>query len=117
MYSFIFLTNLYAFDLVAIVKCFILFVKVFLLPVPNLLAAADKESKIPLCHKSAQEHEVTSNGDSDLVEFTNGRYCPSDDQPPCCSAGEGSCVSNGARKDCTTGHAGVAIAFGYLCKC
>ncbi|XP_057728449.1 uncharacterized protein LOC130944243 isoform X2 [Arachis stenosperma] len=35
-------------------------------------------------------------------KFTNGSYCPPDDQPPCCSAGEGSCVSNGACKDCTT---------------
>ncbi|KAJ1427399.1 Sterol-sensing domain [Sesbania bispinosa] len=35
-------------------------------------------------------------------KFTNGSYCPPDDQPPCCAPGEGSCVSVGACKDCTT---------------
>ncbi|CAL0305893.1 unnamed protein product [Lupinus luteus] len=35
-------------------------------------------------------------------KFMNGSYCPPDDQPPCCAAGEGSCVSDGVCKDCTT---------------
>ncbi|XP_061372781.1 uncharacterized protein LOC133315219 [Gastrolobium bilobum] len=35
-------------------------------------------------------------------KFTNGSYCPPDDQPPCCAPGEGSCVSVGTCKDCTT---------------
>ncbi|OIV97566.1 hypothetical protein TanjilG_12323 [Lupinus angustifolius] len=35
-------------------------------------------------------------------KFMNGSYCPPDDQPPCCTAGEGSCVSDGVCKDCTT---------------
>ncbi|CAJ1973140.1 unnamed protein product [Sphenostylis stenocarpa] len=39
-------------------------------------------------------------------KFTNGSYCPPDDQvrgnPPCCAPGDGSCVSVGTCKDCTT---------------
>ncbi|KAE9603499.1 putative protein patched/dispatched [Lupinus albus] len=35
-------------------------------------------------------------------KFMNGSYCPPDDQPPCCAAGEGSCISDGVCKDCTT---------------
>ncbi|KAK7351808.1 hypothetical protein VNO77_11517 [Canavalia gladiata] len=35
-------------------------------------------------------------------KFTNGSYCPPDDQPTCCAPGESSCVSVGACKDCTT---------------
>ncbi|RDX72810.1 Niemann-Pick C1 protein, partial [Mucuna pruriens] len=35
-------------------------------------------------------------------KFTNGSYCPPDDQPPCCAPGESSCVSVGTCKDCTT---------------
>ncbi|KAK7283457.1 hypothetical protein RIF29_12985 [Crotalaria pallida] len=35
-------------------------------------------------------------------KFTNGSYCPPDDQPPCCAVGDGSCVSDGVCKDCTT---------------
>ncbi|XP_019417010.1 PREDICTED: Niemann-Pick C1 protein-like isoform X1 [Lupinus angustifolius] len=35
-------------------------------------------------------------------KFMNGSYCPPDDQPPCCAVGEGSCVSDGVCKDCTT---------------
>ncbi|KAL2346178.1 hypothetical protein Fmac_000178 [Flemingia macrophylla] len=35
-------------------------------------------------------------------KFTNGSYCPPDDQPPCCVPGESSCVSVGTCKDCTT---------------
>ncbi|XP_057435160.1 uncharacterized protein LOC130727894 isoform X2 [Lotus japonicus] len=34
-------------------------------------------------------------------KFTNGSYCPPDDQPPCCAPEDDSCVS-GACKDCTT---------------
>ncbi|CAH1435314.1 unnamed protein product [Lactuca virosa] len=35
-------------------------------------------------------------------KFTNGSYCPPDDQPPCCSSSDGSCSTNGFCKDCTT---------------
>ncbi|XP_043713679.1 NPC intracellular cholesterol transporter 1-like isoform X2 [Telopea speciosissima] len=35
-------------------------------------------------------------------KFTNGTYCPPDDQPPCCSPDEGSCDLGGVCKDCTT---------------
>ncbi|XAR61542.1 hypothetical protein NMG60_11015995 [Bertholletia excelsa] len=35
-------------------------------------------------------------------KFTNGSYCPPDDQPPCCSSNDGSCGIDGACKDCTT---------------
>ncbi|KHN20111.1 Niemann-Pick C1 protein [Glycine soja] len=35
-------------------------------------------------------------------KFTNGSYCPPDDQPPCCAPGESSCVSVRTCKDCTT---------------
>lgn len=35
-------------------------------------------------------------------KFTNGTFCPPDDQPPCCSSNEGSCSVNGVCKDCTT---------------
>ncbi|XP_027356659.1 NPC intracellular cholesterol transporter 1-like isoform X2 [Abrus precatorius] len=35
-------------------------------------------------------------------KFTNGSYCPPDDQPPCCAPGENSCVSSGVCTDCTT---------------
>ncbi|KAJ4962755.1 hypothetical protein NE237_022694 [Protea cynaroides] len=35
-------------------------------------------------------------------KFTNGSYCPPDDQPPCCSPDEGSCDLGGVCKDCTT---------------
>ncbi|OIW14788.1 hypothetical protein TanjilG_05409 [Lupinus angustifolius] len=35
-------------------------------------------------------------------KFMNGSYCPPDDQPPCCAVGDGSCVSDGVCKDCTT---------------
>ncbi|CAA6655866.1 unnamed protein product [Spirodela intermedia] len=35
-------------------------------------------------------------------KFTNGSYCPPDDQPPCCSPDEGSCDIGGVCKDCTT---------------
>ncbi|XP_027903346.1 NPC intracellular cholesterol transporter 1 isoform X1 [Vigna unguiculata] len=35
-------------------------------------------------------------------KFTNGSYCPPDDQPPCCAPGDNSCVSVGTCKDCTT---------------
>ncbi|KAK1322345.1 hypothetical protein QJS10_CPA03g02418 [Acorus calamus] len=35
-------------------------------------------------------------------KFTNGSYCPPDDQPPCCSADEGSCGMSLICKDCTT---------------
>uniref|UniRef100_A0A1D1YJ54 Niemann-Pick C1 protein n=1 Tax=Anthurium amnicola TaxID=1678845 RepID=A0A1D1YJ54_9ARAE len=35
-------------------------------------------------------------------KFTNGSYCPPDDQPPCCSPDEGSCDIGGICKDCTT---------------
>ncbi|XP_031475621.1 uncharacterized protein LOC116247583 isoform X2 [Nymphaea colorata] len=35
-------------------------------------------------------------------KFTNGSYCPPDDQPPCCPSGSGSCGISEACKDCTT---------------
>ncbi|KAK7311019.1 hypothetical protein RJT34_08869 [Clitoria ternatea] len=35
-------------------------------------------------------------------KFTNGSYCPPDDQPPCCAPGESTCVADGTCKDCTT---------------
>ncbi|XWS55186.1 hypothetical protein CRYUN_Cryun10bG0153000 [Craigia yunnanensis] len=35
-------------------------------------------------------------------KFTNGTYCPPDDQPPCCSSEGGSCGLGGVCKDCTT---------------
>ncbi|KAL8135782.1 hypothetical protein AgCh_010405 [Apium graveolens] len=35
-------------------------------------------------------------------KFTNGSYCPPDDQPPCCSSSDGSCSANGFCNDCTT---------------
>ncbi|KAK1304424.1 hypothetical protein QJS10_CPB11g02148 [Acorus calamus] len=35
-------------------------------------------------------------------KFTNGSYCPPDDQPPCCTADEGSCGMSLICKDCTT---------------
>ncbi|XP_022762939.1 Niemann-Pick C1 protein isoform X4 [Durio zibethinus] len=35
-------------------------------------------------------------------KFTNGTYCPPDDQPPCCSPDGGSCGLGGICKDCTT---------------
>ncbi|ESW08014.1 hypothetical protein PHAVU_009G011300 [Phaseolus vulgaris] len=35
-------------------------------------------------------------------KFTNGSYCPPDDQPPCCAPGDSSCDSVGTCKDCTT---------------
>ncbi|XP_019054366.1 PREDICTED: Niemann-Pick C1 protein-like isoform X2 [Nelumbo nucifera] len=35
-------------------------------------------------------------------KFTNGSYCPPDDQPPCCSPDEGYCGIGGVCKDCTT---------------
>lgn len=35
-------------------------------------------------------------------KFTNGSYCPPDDQPPCCAPDEGSCQAVGVCKDCTT---------------
>ncbi|KAG8632227.1 NPC intracellular cholesterol transporter 1 isoform X1 [Manihot esculenta] len=35
-------------------------------------------------------------------KFTNGSYCPPDDQPPCCSSDSGSCDPSGVCKDCTT---------------
>ncbi|KAI3797062.1 hypothetical protein L1987_39752 [Smallanthus sonchifolius] len=35
-------------------------------------------------------------------KFTNGTYCPPDDQPPCCSSSDGSCSVNGVCNDCTT---------------
>ncbi|KAK8582603.1 hypothetical protein V6N13_069377 [Hibiscus sabdariffa] len=35
-------------------------------------------------------------------KFTNGSYCPPDDQPPCCSPDGGSCGFGGVCKDCTT---------------
>lgn len=35
-------------------------------------------------------------------KFVNGSYCPPDDQPPCCQAGDGSCGFGGICKDCTT---------------
>ncbi|KAK9271226.1 hypothetical protein L1049_026816 [Liquidambar formosana] len=35
-------------------------------------------------------------------KFTNGSYCPPDDQSPCCSSDQGSCGLGGVCKDCTT---------------
>lgn len=35
-------------------------------------------------------------------KFTNGTYCPPNDQPPCCPADDGSCSLGGVCKDCTT---------------
>ncbi|KAL4186468.1 hypothetical protein AMTRI_Chr09g34040 [Amborella trichopoda] len=35
-------------------------------------------------------------------KFTNGTYCPPDDQPPCCPPGEDSCGISKICKDCTT---------------
>ncbi|CAN6463965.1 unnamed protein product [Victoria cruziana] len=36
-------------------------------------------------------------------KFTNGSYCPPDDQPPCCPSGSESCTGiSGTCKDCTT---------------
>ncbi|XP_077219940.1 uncharacterized protein LOC143854074 isoform X2 [Tasmannia lanceolata] len=35
-------------------------------------------------------------------KFTNGTYCPPDDQPPCCPPDEDSCGIGGVCKDCTT---------------
>ncbi|KAG6699624.1 hypothetical protein I3842_08G075600 [Carya illinoinensis] len=35
-------------------------------------------------------------------KFTNGSYCPPDDQPPCCSPNEVPCGVDGVCKDCTT---------------
>lgn len=35
-------------------------------------------------------------------KFTNGSYCPPNDQPPCCSPDQGSCGLGGVCKDCTT---------------
>ncbi|ESQ53074.1 hypothetical protein EUTSA_v10024233mg [Eutrema salsugineum] len=35
-------------------------------------------------------------------KFTNGSYCPPDDQPPCCTAEEDICGLDGICKDCTT---------------
>ncbi|KAJ0024062.1 hypothetical protein Pint_09225 [Pistacia integerrima] len=35
-------------------------------------------------------------------KYTNGSYCPPDDQPPCCPAGQSSCGLGGPCKDCTT---------------
>ncbi|XP_077246845.1 uncharacterized protein LOC143886669 [Tasmannia lanceolata] len=35
-------------------------------------------------------------------KFTNGSYCPPDDQPPCCPPGEDSCGISAVCKDCTT---------------
>ncbi|CAM9001419.1 unnamed protein product [Rhodiola kirilowii] len=35
-------------------------------------------------------------------KFTNGTYCPPDDQSPCCSPGDTSCSLGGVCKDCTT---------------
>ncbi|XP_020240541.1 NPC intracellular cholesterol transporter 1 isoform X2 [Cajanus cajan] len=35
-------------------------------------------------------------------KFTNGSYCPPDDQPPCCFPDEGPCGLGGVCKDCTT---------------
>ncbi|CAA3010182.1 Niemann-Pick C1 -like [Olea europaea subsp. europaea] len=35
-------------------------------------------------------------------KFTNGSYCPPDDQPPCCSSSDGSCGLSTICKDCTT---------------
>ncbi|KAB1203536.1 Niemann-Pick C1 protein [Morella rubra] len=35
-------------------------------------------------------------------KFTNGSYCPPDDQAPCCSSNDGPCGLDGVCKDCTT---------------
>ncbi|KAJ4827497.1 hypothetical protein Tsubulata_027977, partial [Turnera subulata] len=35
-------------------------------------------------------------------KFTNGSYCPPNDQPPCCSSGSSTCNLGGVCKDCTT---------------
>ncbi|XVE94413.1 hypothetical protein REPUB_Repub02eG0006300 [Reevesia pubescens] len=35
-------------------------------------------------------------------KFSNGSYCPPDDQPPCCSANDGPCGLSEVCKDCTT---------------
>ncbi|CAA0830100.1 Patched family protein [Striga hermonthica] len=35
-------------------------------------------------------------------KFTNGSYCPPDDQPPCCSSSDGSCGLSAVCRDCTT---------------
>ncbi|PIA46753.1 hypothetical protein AQUCO_01500358v1 [Aquilegia coerulea] len=35
-------------------------------------------------------------------KFTNGTYCPPDDQPPCCSPDQGLCSLGGVCSDCTT---------------
>ncbi|GAB4828432.1 NPC intracellular cholesterol transporter 1 [Ancistrocladus abbreviatus] len=35
-------------------------------------------------------------------KFTNGTYCPPDDQPPCCSSDQSTCSIDGVCKDCTT---------------
>ncbi|KAE8731431.1 Hedgehog receptor, putative isoform 2 [Hibiscus syriacus] len=35
-------------------------------------------------------------------KFTNGSYCPPDDQPPCCSANDATCGLSEVCKDCTT---------------
>lgn len=35
-------------------------------------------------------------------KFTNGSFCPPNDQPPCCASNEVSCGVGGACKDCTT---------------
>ncbi|KAL9661215.1 hypothetical protein QQ045_026037 [Rhodiola kirilowii] len=35
-------------------------------------------------------------------KFTNGSYCPPDDQPPCCSPGDTLCSLGEVCKDCTT---------------
>ncbi|OMO50471.1 Patched [Corchorus capsularis] len=35
-------------------------------------------------------------------KFTNGTYCPPDDQPPCCSVNDGACGMSAVCKDCTT---------------
>ncbi|KAK4781437.1 hypothetical protein SAY86_015539 [Trapa natans] len=35
-------------------------------------------------------------------KFINGTYCPPNDQPPCCPAGQASCSLGGPCKECTT---------------
>ncbi|KAF5199495.1 Npc intracellular cholesterol transporter [Thalictrum thalictroides] len=35
-------------------------------------------------------------------KFTNGTYCPPDDQPPCCSPDQGLCSLDGVCSDCNT---------------
>ncbi|CAN7137118.1 unnamed protein product [Brassica rapa subsp. narinosa] len=35
-------------------------------------------------------------------KFTNGTFCPPDDQPPCCPSDQGSCGLSEVCKDCTT---------------